>query len=377
MIDAPKENHSQENHSRANHSEVRRRIEQREAALSPFASKSADATRERDEEPSPVRAAFQRDRDRIVHSNCFRRLKHKSQVLVNPQGDHYTTRMTHVLQVSQVGRTIARALNLNEDLVEAAALAHDVGHTPFGHIGENVLNERLPNGFTHAAQGVRTLTILEKHGGGLNLTHDVIEAVKRHSKPEGKFIAAAAVAGMSLEAQIVRISDAIAYLAHDLADAEREGTLETTDVPIDIRDALGDAHSTRLNAMVVDVINASWDCTGESTDPIVIPWIRMSEPMREVTTQLRNFMFERVYHPTSQSPEGLRARDAVHLMHDHYSKHLDDVPEWMRVISIEPEYAAADFVSGMTDSFAVIALERISPGSSQGLYQGRVRVPHT
>ena len=285
--------------------------------------------------------------------------------------------MTHVLQVSQVGRTIARALNLNEDLVEAAALAHDVGHTPFGHIGENVLNERLPNGFTHAAQGVRTLTILEKHGGGLNLTHDVIEAVKRHSKPEGKFIAAAAVAGMSLEAQIVRISDAIAYLAHDLADAEREGTLETTDVPIDIRDALGDAHSTRLNAMVVDVINASWDCTGESTDPIVIPWIRMSEPMREVTTQLRNFMFERVYHPTSQSPEGLRARDAVHLMHDHYSEHLDDVPEWMRVISIEPEYAAADFVSGMTDSFAVIALERISPGSSQGLYQGRVRVPHT
>ena len=377
MIDAPKKNHSQENHPQASHSEVRLRIEQREAALSPFASKSADATRDRDEEPSSVRASFQRDRDRIVHSNCFRRLKHKSQVLVNPQGDHYTTRMTHVLQVSQVGRTIARALNLNEDLVEAAALAHDVGHTPFGHIGENVLNERLPDGFTHAAQGVRTLTILEKHGGGLNLTHDVIEAVKRHSKPEGNFIAAAAVAGMSLEAQIVRISDAIAYLAHDLADAEREGTLETTDVPIDIRDALGDAHSTRLNAMVVDVINASWDCTGESTDPIVIPWIRMSEPMREVTTQLRNFMFERVYHPTSQSPEGLRARDAVHLMHDHYSKHLDDVPEWMRVISIEPEYAAADFVSGMTDSFAVIALERISPGGSQGLYQGRVRVPHT
>ena len=377
MIDAPKKNHSQENHPQASHSEVRLRIEQREAALSPFASKSADATRDRDEEPSSVRASFQRDRDRIVHSNCFRRLKHKSQVLVNPQGDHYTTRMTHVLQVSQVGRTIARALNLNEDLVEAAALAHDVGHTPFGHIGENVLDERLPDGFTHAAQGVRTLTILEKHGGGLNLTHDVIETVKRHSKPEGKFIAAAAVAGMSLEAQIVRISDAIAYLAHDLADAEREGTLETTDVPIDIRDALGDAHSTRLNAMVVDVINASWDCTGESTDPIVIPWIRMSEPMREVTTQLRNFMFERVYHPTSQSPEGLRARDAVHLMHDHYSKHLDDVPEWMRVISIEPEYAAADFVSGMTDSFAVIALERISPGSSQGLYQGRVRVPHT
>ena len=364
-------------HSQANRLRVRHRIEQREAALSPFASKSADATRDRDEEPSSVRAAFQRDRDRIIHSNCFRRLKHKSQVLVNPQGDHYMTRMTHVLQVSQVGRTIARALNLNEDLVEAAALAHDVGHTPFGHIGEHVLNERLPDGFTHAAQGVRTLTILEKHGEGLNLTHDVIEAVKRHSKPEGEFIAAAAVAGMSLEAQIVRISDAIAYLAHDLADAERDGILDTTDVPIEIRDALGDAHSTRLNAMVVDVIDASWDCTGGNLVTTTKPWIRMSEPMRDVTTQLRNFMFEHVYRPTSQSPEGLQARDAVHLMHEHYCKHLDDIPEWMRVISIEPEYAAADFVSGMTDSFAVIALERISPGSSQGLYQGRVHVPLT
>ena len=356
---------------------IRHRIEQREATLSPFASKSSAATRDREEEPSSVRASFQRDRDRIVHSNCFRRLKHKSQVLVNPQGDHYTTRMTHVLQVSQVGRTIARALNLNEDLVEAAALAHDVGHTPFGHIGEHVLNERLPEGFTHAAQGVRTLTILEKHGVGLNLTHDVIEAVKRHSKPEGKFITSEAVAGMSLEAQIVRISDAIAYLAHDLADAERDGILETTDIPTEIRDAIGDAHSTRLNAMVVDVIESSWDCTGETPKTGAKPWIRMSDPMRNVTTQLRNFMFERVYHPTSQSPEGLRARDAVHLMHDHYSKHLDEVPEWMRVISIEPEYAAADFVSGMTDSFAVIALERISPGSSQGLYQGRVQIPHT
>ncbi len=357
------------------HSLVRHRIEERESLLSPFASRSADATREFEEEPSPVRAAFQRDRDRIIHSNCFRRLKHKSQVLVNPQGDHFTTRMTHVLQVSQVGRTIARALNLNEDLVEAAALAHDVGHTPFGHIGEHVLNERLPDGFTHAAQGVRTLTLLEKHGEGLNLTHAVIDAVKRHSKPEGKFIVPEAVADMSLEAQIVRISDAIAYLAHDLADAERDGTLEKNDVPTEIRDALGDAHSSRLNAMVCDVIDSSWTCSGESIDPDEQVWIKMSEAMRDVTTQLRDFMFERVYRPTSQSPEGVRAHDAVALLHDYYSKHTDEIPEWMRVISIEPEYAAADFVSGMTDSFAVMALERISPGSTEGLYQGRVAVP--
>ncbi len=357
------------------HASVRLRIEQREESLSPFASRSATATREIDEEPSPVRAAYQRDRDRVVHSNAFLRLKHKSQVLVNPQGDHFTTRMTHVLQVSQVGRTIARALNLNEDLVEAAALAHDVGHTPFGHIGEKVLNERLPGGFTHAAQGVRTLTLLEKHGIGLNLTHQVIDAVKRHSKPEGAFMTPEAVAGMTLEAQIVRISDAVAYLAHDLADAERDGTLRASDVPSEIRDALGDAHSNRLNAMVCDVVDASWDCTGELSGSESPVWIRMSDGMRDVTTRLRDFMFERVYHPTSASPEGVRARDAVALLHDYYTANVDQIPEWMRVISMEPEFAAADFVSGMTDSFAVMALERISPGSSQGLYQGRIAIP--
>ena len=359
----------------AAHSAVRERIELREEVLSPFATKSKDATRRIDEDPSPVRAAFQRDRDRVVHSNAFLRLKHKSQVLVNPQGDHFTTRMTHVLQVAQVGRTIARALNLNEDLVEAAALAHDVGHTPFGHIGERVLNERLPDGFTHARQGVRTLTLLEKHGKGLNLTDQVIDAVRRHSKPEGEFIVPEAVADMSLEAQIVRISDAIAYLAHDLADAERGGTLNSEDVPIEIRDALGDTHSTRLNAMVCNVIDTSWDCTGEVVDPDSHLWIRMSDGMRDVTTELRDFMFERVYHPTSASPEGRRAQDAVALLHDYYSVYVDDIPEWMRVVSIEPEYAAADFVSGMTDSFAVMALERISPGSAEGLYQGRITVP--
>ncbi len=363
------------NFDMANHSLVRQRIEHREKDLSPLATRSADATRQREEEPSPVRAAFQRDRDRIVHSNSFRRLKHKSQVLVNPQGDHFTTRMTHVLQVSQVGRTIARALNLNEDLVEAAALAHDVGHTPFGHIGESVLNQRLPNGFTHAAQGVRTLTVLEKRGQGLNLTDQVIDAVRRHSKPEGDFISPEAVAEMSLEAQIVRISDAVAYLAHDLADAERDGTLATEDVPIEIRDTLGDAHSSRLNAMVCDVIDASWDCAGEFHDQHRDVWVRMSDEMRDVTTKLRNFMFERVYHPTSASPEGIRARDAVARLHDYYTVHTQDIPEWMRVISIEPEYAAADFVSGMTDSFAVMALERIAPGSAHDLFQGRVTVP--
>ncbi len=359
------------------HHSVRHRIEQREQFLSPYASRSSEAVRERDEQPSAVRAAFQRDRDRIVHSNCFRRLKHKSQVLVNPQGDHFTTRMTHVLQVSQVGRTIARALNLNEDLVEAAALAHDVGHTPFGHIGEEVLNERLPDGFTHAAQGVRTLRLLEKHGDGLNLTESVLDAVARHSKPEGEFIVQDAVAQMSLEAQIVRISDAITYLAHDLEDAHRDGTLEIEDVPMEIRDALGDRHSSRLNAMVCDVIDTSWNCTGEEGGPdsAVQVWIRMSEQMRDVTTSLRDFMFERVYRPASNSSEGIRARNAVELLHDHYTRHVEDIPDWLITLSDEPYRAAADYVCGMTDNYAVMALERIKPGSSEGLYQGKITLP--
>ncbi len=352
---------------------VRDRIERREEQLSPFALKSRDAVRERLEEPSPVRAEYQRDRDRIVHSNAFRRLKHKSQVFVNPQGDHYTTRLTHVLQVSQVGRTIARALNLNEDLVEAASLAHDVGHTPFGHIGEKVLNNLLPDGFHHSRQGVRTYRFLEKRGTGLNLTTDVLFIIANHSKPEGGFVDRSMVEALSLEAQIVRISDAVAYIAHDLTDALRSGMITSSDVPSSVTDAIGETHSKRLDAMVRNIIDTSWDCTGEvASRDSMKPWIRMSEPMIDITTQLRNFLFERVYHPSSNSDEGRRAADIVEILFEHYIENPDAIPEWMRLLSIETAYAAADYVCGMTDQYALNAAERLRPGISENLFQGKV-----
>ena len=355
---------------------VRSRIEAKEDSLSPFALKSADAVRARAESKSQVRAEYQRDRDRVIHSNAFHRLMHKSQVFVNPQGDHFTTRMTHVLQVSQIGRTIARALNLNEDFVEAAALAHDVGHTPFGHIGEKVLNNLLPDGFHHSKQGVRTFRTLEKHGEGLNLTVEVLDAILHHSKPEGRFIDREMIDGMPLEAQIVRISDALAYLAHDITDALRASMITPSDIPPSVRDALGDGHAQRVDALVGNVIRTSWDATGETaTSNQAKPWIRMSAEMIDVVTLLRDFMFERVYRPTSDSLEGQRAADIVEMLFIHYVSHIDEIPDWIRVLSIEPSYAAADFVCGMTDRYALMAAERLQPGISEGIFQGRINLP--
>ena len=346
-------------------------VAESEARMSPYATKSGDVTRERPESPSPLRGEFQRDRDRVIHSYAYRRLIHKSQVFVNPQGDHFATRMIHVQQVAQVARTIARALRLNEDLVEAAALAHDVGHAPFGHIGERVLDSRLADGFHHSRQGVRTLRVLEKHGEGLNLTDAVLEAVRRHSKPEGKFIAADAVADMSLEAQVVRISDAIAYLAHDINDALNVGMITDADIPPAVSDALGTRHSQRIDAMVSDVIQASYDCAGYSA-PTATPWIRMSHTVSTAVTELRSFMFERVYHPTSSSSEGRRAAEIVEILFDHYATHSHAIPNWMRSLSLEPEYAAADYVCGMTDRYALLTVHKLRPDIDADLFQGTI-----
>ena len=342
-----------------------------EARMSPYATKSGDASRERAELPSPLRGEFQRDRDRVVHSHAFRRLIHKSQVFVNPQGDHFATRMIHVQQVAQVARTIARALRLNEDLVEAAALAHDVGHAPFGHIGERVLNKQLADGFHHSRQGVRTLRLLEKHGDGLNLTDAVLEAVLRHSKPEGSFISADAVADLSLEAQVVRISDAIAYLAHDINDALGVGMITVADIPPAVSETLGTRHSQRIDSMVSDVIQASYDCAGFGS-PTARPWIKMSEEVSAAVTELRSFMFERVYHPTSSSMEGRRAAEFVEMLFDHYATHPYAIPNWMRALSLEPEYAAADYVCGMTDRYALLTVHKLHPEIDADLFQGRI-----
>jgi dGTPase len=352
---------------------IRLRLEDREKTLSPFASKSIEAVRSIDEEPAPTRTAFQRDRDRVIHTNSFRRLKHKSQVFVAPQGDHFTTRLTHVIEVSQVGRSIARGLNLNEDLVETIGLGHDLGHTPFGHIGESVLNQVLTDGFHHSRHSVRLITLLEKDGNGLNLTEHVVDGIRNHSKPEGKFLSKEAVENLSLEAQIVRISDALAYLAHDIQDALRSDFFTVDELPSDAVDALGFRHSQRIDAVVKDVIESSWDCTGEIDLPDgEIPWIRMSDELGKIVTDLRVFMFERFYHPISNSVEGRKAAAIVGVLFEYFTRNPNEIPVWIRELSGSIDRAAADYVCGMTDNYALLKAEEIRPGLSNGVFQGRI-----
>ena len=352
---------------------VRRRLERKEESLSPHATRSIDAVREIPELPSATRTEFQRDRDRVIHANSFRRLKHKSQVFVAPQGDHFTTRLTHVIEVSQVGRSIARGLNLNEDLVEAIGLGHDLGHTPFGHIGESVLDQLLVGGFHHSRHSVRLITQLEKNGKGLNLTEDVIEGIRHHSKPEGKFLSRDAVGNLTLEAQIVRISDALAYLAHDILDALRSDFIQLQDLPSEAVSALGERHSQRVNTVVENVIESSWDCSGEvDLSDDVKPWIRMSPELGQIVTDLRVFMFERFYHPISASLEGRKAAAIVGVLFEHFKSNHDLIPDWLRELSGSAELAAADYVCGMTDNYALIMAEQIEPGLSDGVFQGRI-----
>ncbi|MEX2599527.1 MAG: deoxyguanosinetriphosphate triphosphohydrolase, partial [Dehalococcoidia bacterium] len=278
---------------------VRQRQEEWEAErLSPLASLSAKTKgRQRPEPLDSLRTEFQRDRDRVIHTNAFRRLKHKTQVFVAPIGDHFVTRLTHTLEVTQIARTIARALRLNEDLAEAAALGHDVGHTPFGHIGEQVLDALYPEGFRHNEQSLRTVDVLEKEGAGLNLTHETRQAILHHSKPRGNFLDAMELDQLTLEAQVVRVSDAIAYLAHDIGDAIRAGVLGESDLPVDAREVLGTRHSQRVDSMVSDVVSASWACAGYDGSALpdgARPRLTMSAQVTAVVTDLREFMFNRV-----------------------------------------------------------------------------------
>jgi len=352
---------------------VRTRLENLQTQLSPHATRVRGAgLRAQPEMPCPLRTAFQRDRDRIIHTNAFRRLKHKSQVFIAPLGDHYVTRLTHTVEVAQIGRTIARALNLNEDLVEAAALGHDLGHTPFGHIGERAMDRLLPGGFHHSRHSVRIVERLEKEGRGLNLTRHVVDAIRHHSKPQGDFLTYGAVKRLSLESQIVRIADAIAYLAHDICDGIRSGQLAVEDLPLEAVEALGSKHSDRVNAFVEDVVNASWSATGEWEDLGGRPWIRMSDEIRDVTINLRTFMFERFYLPIGKTPAGQAATNIIEMLMEEYLRNPDHVPAMPRSLAGTPEQAAADFVCGMTDQFAIRLAEQLKPGVSGDVFKGRV-----
>ena len=339
------------------------RLLEKEESLSPHATRSAhSAGRELPEPPSPVRTDFQRDRDRILHTNAFRRLNHKTQVFIAPLGDHFSTRLTHTLEVAQIARTIARALNLNEDLTEAISLGHDLGHTPFGHIGEDELATLSPGGFRHSHQGVRIVEQVEKDGRGLNLTAEVRQGILLHSKPRGDFLADGMVDGLSLEGQICRISDAVAYLNHDLQDAFRARVLREEQMPEDVSRVLGNRHAQRIDTMVRDIIESSWAATGlPGTESDQHPIITMSGETRHALNTLREFMFQQVYVPESQGAQGSAARKIVRLLYTYFDSHRSEIPPEFRARSKSEDNVVADFISGMTDKYALRAAERIEP----------------
>ena len=312
--------------------------------LSPYATLSMNSKgRIRNEEQCDIRPVFQRDRDRILHSKSFRRLKDKTQVFLTPEGDHYRTRLTHTLEVSQNARTIAKALKLNEDLVEAIALGHDLGHTPFGHAGERALNRVCPYGFEHSEQSVRTVDLLEKKGQGLNLTYEVRDGIRNHQTSGNPH---------TLEGKIVRLSDKIAYIHHDMDDAIRGGILKEEDVPREIGEVIGFTTGERLDHFIHDIVTTSFDQQD----------IRMSPPVEEAMKKLRGFMFERVYqNPVAKSEEG-KAEVLMETLFQHYLKHIDDLPgEYLNLISQgEPrEKVVCDYVGAMSDRFAIAQYEEI------------------
>lgn len=319
---------------------IREQLELREVEyLSPFATLSSNSKgREREEEQCDVRPVFQRDRDRILHSKAFRRLKQKTQVFLQPKGDHYRTRLTHTLEVSQNARTIAKALRLNEDLVEAIALGHDLGHTPFGHAGERALNEVSPHGFKHNEQSVRVVECLEKQGQGLNLTWEVRNGILNH-KTSGK--------PSTLEGQIVRISDKIAYINHDIDDAIRGGVLTQEDIPKEYREIFGETTGMRLNTMIHNVIINSMDK----------PYITMSKDIEKAMAGLRKFMFEHVYLNPKAKSEEVKAVDMIKNLYEYYICHMDKLPEkYLQRIAegkSTKEQNVCDFIAGMTDAYAV------------------------
>ena len=296
--------------------------------------------RQRPEPECEVRTCFQRDVDRIVYSKAFRRLKHKTQVFLQPEGDHYRTRMTHTLEVNRIARTVSRALGLNEDLTEAIALGHDLGHTPFGHAGERALAAVMPGGFAHYQQSVRVVERLEKNGEGLNLTWEVRNGILCHTKGQD---------AATLEGQVVRLADHIAYINHDIEDALRGGIIYPMDIPLEISHVLGFTHGERINTLVMDAIKASADQERICQTPEV----------GEAMLALKDFMFANVYtNPLAKGEEG-KAQEMLQMLFRHYCENPDELPSDFQNIRVEEgvERAVCDYIAGMTDPFAVQKFE--------------------
>ena len=317
---------------------LREEIERQEYdLLAPWAQKAAETKgRPRFEEENEVRTCYQRDVDRIVYSKSFRRLKHKTQVFLQPEGDHYRTRLTHTLEVMRISRTIARALRLNGDLTEAIAFGHDLGHTPFGHAGEKALTDITGKPFNHNEQSLRVVDLLEKDGEGLNLTYETRMGILGHT---GDYVPE------TLEGQIVRLADRIAYVNHDIDDARRAGILENSDIPRAISDVLGDTNSKRINTLVQDVIHHSRDKNSLERSPEVT----------DALEKLRDFMFERVYRNPVAKGEEYKARDIIGMLYEHYLKHPEQIPANFRPqLDFDGiERTVCDYIACMTDKYAV------------------------
>lgn len=325
---------------------LRQRQELREHKyFSPYASFSdASLGRDREEPPCDIRTIYQRDRDRILHCKAFRRLKQKTQVFLAPTGDHYRTRLTHTLEVAQIARTIARALELNEDLTEAIALGHDLGHTPFGHAGERALGIICSEGFQHHLQSIRVVELLEKHGQGLNLTKEVRDGIKNHQTK-----------GMpsTLEGKVVRLSDKIAYINHDIDDAIRGKIIREDDIPNAYREVLGFTVKTRLNCLIHDIVQNS-----EGKEDIY-----MSEEIKRAMFDLRAYMFESVYtNPIAKGQEG-KAEHLVINLYEYYMKNIDKLPrdyiDLMEQKNQSKERVVCDYIAGMSDGYAINRFEEL------------------
>ena len=331
---------------------IRQHIEETEReVLSPGACLSAESRgRERPEPYHSIRTDFQRDRDRIIHCKSFRRLKQKTQVFLSPYGDHYRTRLTHTLEVSQIARTIARALRLNEDLTEAIALGHDLGHTPFGHAGEETLHNLLPGGFSHYAQSLRVVDKLEYEGKGLNLTFEVRDGIVKHSKGKGKILEAGEdVMPSTLEGQVVRVSDVIAYVNHDVDDAIRAGVISPEDVPADLVKILGKWHASRIDRMVEDVVS--------STLGAELNGIRMSQEIGEAVDELRDFLYTRVYFSDKSRWEFRKTEKVLTDLYAYFCEHPGEyVKPYPKGDPIEQR--VGDIVAGMTDRYALRLYEK-------------------
>ena len=334
---------------------IREQLEQRERdILAPQAAKSGDSRgRLRQEQEDPIRPAFQRDRDRVIHCKAFRRLKHKTQVFFAPTGDHYRTRLTHTLEVSQIARSIAKVLRLNEELTEAIALGHDLGHTPFGHAGERVLNHLIPGGFNHYEQSLRIVDVLENDGQGLNLSWEVRDGIARHSKGKSGMPVGADPEhrASTIEGQIARVADIIAYVNHDIDDAVRAGLLREEDLPSARVEILGRSSSERIGRMVTDVVLQTLG--GGLTE------IRMSDAILEATVGLRSFLFESVYENEVATAEFTKAAGILGGLWEKVRHEPERYLDEPTVTKDGLDVAAKDFLAGMTDRYAVALYEQL------------------